>query len=245
MTPAAGPVVVGNVAGVPTQRKIERIFYSGMSLVILLSVVAGFGPTFFFRSLTDAPPLPPVVFLHGVVMTAWVLLLVVQTWLVASGRKAVHKRIGVAGLALAAVMIPVGYITAVEAVRRGFDPVGTGSPLTFLTQPLGDLAIFGSFVALAVVFRHRPELHKRLMLLATAGALLPPALGRLPGPRPLLAFVLYAILLAAGPVFDWITRRRIHPIYWAAPLLFLSVPARRLIGATDAWHEFARWLIGG
>lgn len=246
MAPAAGPVVVGELRRVPVRTpRADRAFYSGMSLALLLLVVAGFGPTYYFRGLTGAPGLPPLVYMHGLIMTAWVLLFVAQTWLVASGRRATHRHIGIVGLALAAAMIVVGYPTAIAAARRGFNPLDTGvNALGFLLVPLGDLAIFALFVVLAVLLRRRIEVHKRLMLLGTIGALMPPALTRLPGPQPVTGVLLLVVLLAAGPVFDRMTRGRIHPVYkWATIPLLLSVPIRRALGATDTWQDLARWLV--
>jgi hypothetical protein len=60
--------------------------------------------------------------------------------------------------------------------------------------------------------------------------------------------VLFGVLLAfllAGPVYDLITRRRLHPAY-AWSLLFIVaffIPTRIAAGSTQVWHEFVDWVI--
>jgi hypothetical protein len=173
------------------------------------------------------------------------LFLVSQTSLVAARRTAVHRQLGWVGAALAVVMIGVGAVTAIAAARRGHDPIGVGGPLGFLTISLGDLAIFAICVGAAVQWRRTPAVHKRLMLLGTVGGLVPAAIGRLPiiaGHTPLLALTV-VLFLAAGPIFDRVSRGRMHPVsLWGGILVFVSIPLRNVLGQTAAWQSFASWL---
>jgi hypothetical protein len=80
-------------------------------------------------------------------------------------------------------MLGVGYATAIAMGRRGFDLSGdlnaAADPLGVLVLPLGDLVSFGILVTAALCYRRRPEVHKRLMLLATSGALMAAPLAHL------------------------------------------------------------------
>src|ERR1044071_9515795 len=87
-------------AGVAGRRR-ERLFYTGMSAAFVVTVFAGFARTYYLRPFFDARPLVTVLHLHGLVFTSWILLLVVQTALVAKRRTDVHRRLGVAGGGLA------------------------------------------------------------------------------------------------------------------------------------------------
>jgi hypothetical protein len=78
-------------------------------------VFVGFAPTYFLRTLSDRPPLPWLVHLHGVLFSTWILLLLVQTTLVAVKRTDLHRLLGVGGGALAVLMIPVGFCVAISA----------------------------------------------------------------------------------------------------------------------------------
>ena len=66
----------------------------------------GVSPTFYLRQYFKVPPIPFYLSAHGIALTCWFVLLVVQASLVASGRTAVHRRLGVAGVPLA-LSIPI------------------------------------------------------------------------------------------------------------------------------------------
>ena len=103
----------------------DRLFYGGMAIVLGLTVLTGFAPTYYLRLVGDGPratmsggPFTSLVHLHGALFTGWVLLFIVQTALVASHRVAVHRRLGVAGAVLAAAMIVAGTTTAIATAAR-------------------------------------------------------------------------------------------------------------------------------
>src|SRR5688572_23397744 len=153
----------------------ERRFYTGMSLVMLVSVLVGFARTYFlspwFPGMAHMrPPEPFFFYIHGVVFVAWILLVVLQPTLVASRRVDLHRRIGWFGAGLAVAVVAVGIWGSLMAAARPGGFIGVPVPaLRFLTVPLADLALFAAFAALAVVKRRDPQSHKRYMLLATIG----------------------------------------------------------------------------
>jgi hypothetical protein len=247
MTTVAVPAAARRQA----QGAYDRAFYSGMAVLMALTVFAGFGPTYYLRTYFGTPPtfsgatsLTPLVHLHGALFTGWVLLFIVQTALVAGRRVAVHRRLGVAGVGLSIAMIVVGLKTAIAGAARGSAPAGI-EPLAFLVVPVFDIALFAGFVSAAVRARRDKEAHKRLMLLAYV-SIITAAVARLPGVMPLgplgffgLAFV-FAIL---GIGYDMASRRRVHRVYvWGGALLVLSVPVRLALSTTTAWHAFAEFL---
>jgi ABC-type nitrate/sulfonate/bicarbonate transport system substrate-binding protein len=94
----------------------------------------------------------PLVIVHGLVFSSWIVLLVAQTSLVAGGRLDLHRRLGLAGMAIAALMIVIGPMTAVAAARR--DVAVDGAPaLRFLLTPLTDIVVFGALVWNAFLLR--------------------------------------------------------------------------------------------
>ena len=150
----------------------DRVFYTGMAILMTLTVFAGFARTYYLRSyfggpatISGAPALSPVLHVHAVLFTSWMLLFIVQTALVAGRQVKLHRQLGVAGVLLSAVMVAVGAMTAVEAAARGAGPGGI-DPLAFLVVPIFDITLFAGFVTAAVVERRNKEAHKRLMLLA-------------------------------------------------------------------------------
>jgi hypothetical protein len=230
-----------------------RRFHLSMGLVAVAVVVVGFGPG--FASAHRNAPVTPLIGLHGAVFSAWLLLYLVQASLVATHRVSVHRRLGLAGLALAPAMIITGYATSIAMARRGFDVSGDlaveGDPLGALVFPLGDLVSFAVLVAAALWFRRRPDIHKRLMLLATVGALmaapLAHMLGRLPALRdtPPVILIPLAMLYLSGAIYDKLTSGRFHPVsLWGGVVLLVWAQARAaVVGPSDAWHAFTAWLV--
>ena len=201
----------------PAAVSAERRFYSGMALAILLAVLVGFSRTFFLRPLFPdaASPHETIFYVHGAVATAWLLLFVVQTRLVATGRTRLHRRMGVFGAGLAARMVVLGLWGALTAASRATGFVGVPvPPLRFLVVPLFDVALFGLFVALAIVRRRDLPAHKRWMLLGAIN-FLPAAIARWPGVAgggPLAFLALTDLFIVALALHDLRSRRRLHPV---------------------------------
>ena len=84
-----------------TNHRIENLLFSGMAVVILVSVLVGFAPSYYLAGLFKAPLPNLLVHIHGAVFSSWILLLIVQTSLVAADRVDVHRRLGLLGFALA------------------------------------------------------------------------------------------------------------------------------------------------
>jgi hypothetical protein len=225
-----------------------------MAVVAFAIVIVGFGPAVVNPGARKAPVTLWVGF-HGAIFTAWLTLFLVQTLLVGRGRFAAHRRLGYAGIALAVLMIISGYGTAIAMARRGFDLSGdlnaAADPLGSMVFQLGDLLSFAILLGAAVWYRRRPEVHKRLMLLATVGSLMAAPLAHLishiPHVRETKAPVILiplAMLFFAGAVHDHLSRGRIHPVsLWVPIALFLWANLRAvLINPNPTWRKFAAWL---
>ena len=231
----------------------DRVFYSGMAIAMALTVATGFARTYYLRSyfgpstsVTGGTSLTPLVHLHGALFTAWMVLFIVQTALVATRRVAIHRRLGLAAVALAVAMVVVGTKTAITAAARGSAPPGL-EPVVFLVVPIFDLILFSGFVATALWRRRDKEAHKRLMLLAYASIIVA-GVARIPGVivlGPLGFFALSFLFVVFGMLYDRWSRGRIHPVYkWGLTVLVLSVPVRLALSSTAAWRSFAEFLIG-
>ena len=102
-----------------SQRR-ERWFFGGMAIALTATVLAGFAPTYYLNSFTERPfALTPLLHLHGAAFSAWMLLLIAQTLLVAADARRAHMRLGVFGAILALIMTVVGPIVAVERTATG------------------------------------------------------------------------------------------------------------------------------
>ena len=231
----------------PTRINDRRLYILAAILTPLI-VLAGFARTYYLKPFFNTPDLAGrIVHLHGIVMTAWVLLFVTQISLVATRRTRIHQRLGVLGGVLAALVVIVGVLTALYAAARDASP--GPAALSFLIIPLGDMLIFSILIGLALHFRRKLEVHKRLMLLAAVN-LLTPAIARIPldfiiNGGPLVFFGLTDLCLLAFVAFDTFKHRRLHPIFlWGTVFVIAMQPLRLLLAGTDAWMGFAAALVG-
>src|SRR5271165_1779694 len=244
-------------ATVPLARRptVDHWFYISMAICTIITIVLGFAPSLIHTAARKAPH-TPLAIAHGIVYAAWLLMFLAQTTLVATRRISVHRRIGTAAVFLAPVMIVLGCLTAIVMARRGFDLSGDlhieADPLLGLVNPLGDLFLFGILVAAGYWCRNRSDIHKRLMLLATVGGLMPAPLAHLIGhfPRlnamPPIIIIPLVLFLFASAIYDRVSLGRIHPVsLWVAAAIFVwQLSLNIVIGPSAAWHQFARWLVG-
>jgi len=239
------PVLASSVARAP---RPDRPLFVFSVLLVLTVVLAGFAPTFYLKSVFGTPPLSTLLFAHGVVMSTWIALLVVQTALVEFGRTDLHRRLGVAGVGVAVLLVVIGVAAALDAAQRGFSPTPQVTPLMFLAIPLVDLLVFSILVGGALAMRRKSAAHKRLMLLATVG-MLTPAVARLPidalkeaGLPAFFGGMITCVLVVVA--IDTVRHRRLHPAFgWGAALIIVGVPGRIALAQSDAWVSIAGRLV--
>jgi hypothetical protein len=245
-----------------TATHAPRRFFFLFGLALLVLVFAGFAPSFYVRPFINLPgmlPTPFYVYMHGLLMTVWYVLLVVQTGLVARGRRDLHRALGTAGVAVAAAIVPMGWATTVLSASRiasltGMPPeqlIAAFSLDRGLLRGVLGLALFAACVTIAVLRRKQWATHGRLMLLAgvaASGAALAPtrmvgAIASTMLPSWLLAeSVAVAVAVLALVLYDWRTLRRVHTVTLiVGPLLLLIVPLAAFIADTNAGHA---WIMG-
>lgn len=227
--------------------KAARPFYVSMGVLALIIVFSGFARTFYLKGWFAHEPLSVLVWSHGLVMSAWMALFFTQAWLIASHQVALHRRLGMAGAAVAALVVLIGVPTAIIAARMGHVPPGT-QPIPFLVVPLFEMLVFTVLVGTGLALRKRPEVHRRLMLVGTLGVL-NAALARIPlgfiqrGGIP-VAFAITDTILLGCLLYDTIRHRRLHPAMgWAFLFVVATHPFRLWLSGTETWHRFATWLI--
>ena len=225
----------------------EHVFFGGMTIAMLATVIAGFGPTYFFSSVSgSAFVLTPALHVHGAVFTTWMLLLVVQSTLISAGRVDIHRQLGVAGAVLGAFMMLLGAYVAISRLRAGLLTAPPGVPIgVLLAIALATVVVFPTLFGSALLLRRRTDYHKRLVLLATMELVIA-AVARLPVINPLGPPVFFAVtdlFVVALVVYDFSTRGRIHPAtLWGGLFFIASQPLRLAIGFSGPWQTFATWL---
>jgi hypothetical protein len=227
-------------------RTVERIFYSGMSILLCVCVYIGFSPTYFQAGLMRAPLPSPILHIHGAIFTLWMLLFTVQATLISARRVSLHRSLGTVAFCLPPIMVILGVVAAIDALHRGVQ-IGPLDPAVSLAIPLIGIVAFTVVIYASWRARRRPDAHKRLIMIATMG-LVAAAFGRFPWDRIGLppaagATTGLGVLLLILVIYELVTIRRVHrSTMWAAPLVFASVALSVPIGMTPAWHAFAALL---
>ncbi len=232
---------------------LDRWVFVLMAVLIVTTVLVGFVPSSLQKIAAvqsgQRAVFPPVLHIHAVLMGSWVLLLLAQTSLVATHRKAVHRKLGVVATVLMPAMVLTGFLLVPTSFQGvwGLDPaIVPANTIADLKALISNIALvqiragilFPTFVLWALAVRKTdPETHKRLMILATLVPL-SAAIDRiawLPLLRPVspdLYMLLWALPLFA---YDVLRLRRVPRAYviWMGLCLVLTIPVYALHGS--AW----------
>jgi len=202
-----------------------KYFYFFMSLLVAAIVIYGFSHSVDQNLVHANPPRPWLLWVHGTLFSAWVAFFILQSALVRTGNVRIHRTTGWFGAALAAAMTLVGFTTAVVMARFDIRVEHAQAAQAFLMVPFWDIGCFTVFFWLAVAYRKKPEMHRRLILIATC-ALASAAFGRFPDPRVLeRGWFYFGVdgLILLGVVRDLVVTRRVHRVYlYALPVLALG-----------------------
>jgi hypothetical protein len=222
--------------------------------------VAGFTPSYWFPLLTGTSTVPAILHVHAAVFYGWLALFVLQPHLAATRRLTRHRELGVVGVSLATAMVFVGIAAAVNNMKIG-EAAGFGEEArAFSVVPVTGILFFAALVAIALLNVRRPDVHRRLMLIATV-SLLNAAVGRLfllaiGAPLPTAAIapppivitivpgLLTDLLLVPALIHDKARLGYVHRTYWiGGAALLASQVLRPVIGNSEAWKAFAGWLM--
>ncbi len=254
------PVPVSVSLGSSKRQAVDRWFSVGVATMVIALTVVSFAPALVAPATRTVPlPFTPLVMAHALVAAAFLLVFLAQAILVATGRTAVHRRLGVVGVLLAVMFTVVGSFAAIAETRRGFDlsgdlvPRGTLLDPAIVLAPVIGVLLFAVLVCAAVVYRRRPGVHKRLMILALVGALAPAPVAHLVGHWPALqphaiplAIAVNFCLLCLTPAYERITRGRTHPVsLWGGVGVFACLNVFfGFVVPSAPWHALADWLAG-
>ncbi len=226
---------------------VTRRFYVGIGLLIALMAIVGFWPTYFGPLLNGTVEKAPVIHFHATVYSGWLVLFIAQVVFASTGHLALHRKLGKVGIGYGVVIVVVGISTALSVFASDVQAArlaGEQLPLAPIA-PLSDMVVFPIFFGAAVLYRRKPEIHKRLMIVATT-ILLIAAVGRMtflgtPVPLPVFLVVWFLpIFLAMG--FDFITKRLIHPVYVIGLVGLFILRLRGYAGRTDSWADISSWM---
>ena len=232
----------------PGARLADRKFFPWLAVSFSLLVFAGFSPTFYMHGLFNRP-LPPsaLIRLHAGLMTGWVLLFLAQAFLIVAGRLSLHKQVGIAGFAYAAMIVPIGCMATLYAAQREVraHSAFVSSQLNVLGLELAQMLLFAGLIVAGLLLRHRGDFHKRVMAMAML-CILPNAIVRLTllsqveflgSNIVILTFWAFLVLCIVG--IDAYRQGRLHPAFaWSASLAIGFLYLAWLGSVTPAWDRF-------
>jgi len=233
----------------PTPRGSRFFAISG--IVIAALIVLSFPLTYFVPIATGSRHFTLLHHLHGLVFFAWAGLYVVQTQLVRHRDIRLHRELGIAGVALAGAMMPLGLWMAVTAAAAR-QAKGVTLPFEFSIYNAVDNSVFALAFGWAIQeASRRVEWHRRLMYVALLN-LFGPAFSRwmlqLPMPFPWLDMSPNLAADALLLTLAWHDRQRlghIHPVTLGAVLILVPFHAiEPLIARSTAWNAIAPTLFG-
>src|SRR5579871_4558489 len=223
-------VVAGATRNSASPLRFRISFNFVLALVMAVLVIYGFSHTIGENLLHPSIPRPRLLYVHAAVFSAWLVLYILQTSLVASHNVMLHRRLGAAWIAVGIAMPLIGVTTGI-AMRR-FHIVHDHESASFIAVILWDMVAFSALFLLAVLWRRRPEYHRRFMFLATC-CLIDAGFSRFPLLSSLWAnanfwsdfgalYVGVDALVLIAVTRDWIVRRRVHVVYKVALPLIVS-----------------------
>ena len=242
--PAAAPLNVGS----DRSRQAERLFYVLAAGAVASVSAVGFrsfylqGKGFGGNPLTEQ--IVPLILVHALAMSCWVILFCVQSALILAGNRRLHMVLGPIGAGLAVAIVFLG--SAMAILSAHFNPRAYemfGGPRFFLVEMLTEILLFGVLVGIAIAQRRRAEIHRPMMLLATV-VILSGALARCPivcdlaATPPLYAYAPVLIFGALLFFMQWVMTRRANRWYLlgytaVAVTFLLSIP----LGRSSLWKQ--------
>jgi len=248
---------------------IDRWIYVMMAALILTLVLIGFIPDSInmlgkIKAGTGLP-IPPILHVHAVLMGSWILLLLTQATLMATGRRGPHMQLGMIALVLAPAIVIAGLMLVPTRHAQIYAAIASAPPevAAYMQQQVVPLVtnimlaqirigvLFPIFVGLALYYRNKDsETHKRLLILATISPM-PAAMDRITYipttlPESPLTMDLYVLMIAA-PLILWdLYRGRVNQrayLIWFG-LMVPTAIAMNLLWGSPWWMETGPKLIG-
>ena len=231
---------------IPTQR--SRYFLAA-ACIALAVVLIGFWKTFILPSFQGTFTAPPVIYIHGAFLFAWTVFLVFQSMLIRRKNLKLHRKIGWAGPILMLGVAISTMAAGIYVLKRDFSGQGqlavSNFLPTFTTTPL----IFVILVTAGIIYRRRPEIHKRLMLLAMI-SIIWAAFGRFrhyfpPFEQSMLVFqgIIPTSMVFVVMLWEKFTKGRIHPVYFYAGMPLVAEAAAEIYFFDSyGWQIASAWL---
>src|SRR5258707_731871 len=149
------------IADFPARPGADRNAFLAFTALVWVGVLSGFGFDSYTHVSKHGLDFPLIVHPHALAFVGYVVLFTTQVALIRNGREDIHRRLGIAGAALAAVMVVLGPATALVVDAARF--AAKGETPEFLIVQFTDILAFAGLTGAGLLLRRIPSAHKRLM----------------------------------------------------------------------------------
>ncbi len=234
-------------------RSSPRFFVAFLALTVW-----AFWPSYFARLFEQ-----PTVWhhAHGIVLTLWLGMLVVQSQLIRTQRRSWHRQLGKLSYVVAPAVVVVTTVFVHQRISAGLvgAPAVPAAALYFLALTLLSLVAFAVFYGLGIARRRDSQTHARWML-CTVFPLVTPVTDRLIGahlpslvsvvPRiegtpilPTIGFAAADLLLIGLAWWDWRSNRRLDVFPVALGVLLVYHIGTLTLHRVPLWNAFCAWFL--
>jgi hypothetical protein len=242
----------------PARSNPARLLYAAVALLLLVATLLGFQQFYLHGKAYPGREILPhaklLIVAHGVAMSGWIVLFLVQALLIAGANRRLHMALGKVGALLAACIVVLGLQVPIAVTRYGPEfPLWGLTRRQFMAIPIISILIFGVFVAIGVWFRRRPEIHRPMMLLATL-SIVAAATDRITGLSALYAESIWGRVF--GPFFPalligvlflvvkWLLTRSFDRWYAVGYAVLVATSAMIMqLAPSEIWGRFAAFLV--
>jgi hypothetical protein len=230
-------------------KSLRLSFFFWMTVVMSALIFGGFGLTYWQPMAGGSlAPLPPIVHIHGFLFSGWMLLLMVQAFLVNVKNIRLHRSLGTFGISMGTLL----WIFAAMMTILPSDPTGTntgGDYFSLEYLSVSAVVLFGVLFTLAIRNVRTPDNHRRYILFAII-PLLPPGINRLymvlfdMTTLPLIWTYLTMDALVAAILFqDWRTRGKLSSASITGAVLIVGTHLLHVpITGSETFAEFCMFL---
>lgn len=231
-----------------TTEQADRRFYMILALAMAAVVVAGFSLNLAAGRSSFA--VPAIYHAHAAVFMGWLALWCAQAVTIATGRRALHIRLGRIAWVYIPLMVALGIAIMIAVARR------TGGPFffavnEFLISNIAGVLCFGGLALWAMATHRHTGWHRRLMFSAMV-ILLGPGVGRLL-PMPLMipnawtiSFTVTLIFPAIAMIADWRRYGWVHPaLWWGTGINIATFVASLVVAYSSLGYSITEAVIAG
>jgi hypothetical protein len=225
-----------------------RRFYLALGFLLAVLATIGFWPIYFRPLLAGGVDKQAVIHWHAAVYVGWLALFIVQCLLVATGKIALHRKLGNFGLVYGCGVVIVGIVTTVVRFATKLEEGGIEQVKHTGIFPFTDMILFSAFFGAAAYYRKKPELHKRLMVVAASSILIASTarftsrLGVAGVEFHIINLMLWLAPVLLAMAYDFARYKAVHAVYLIGAAVITISSFRGPLQFTDAWVNFTHWL---